>query len=333
MPVFRVVPSQAPSVPLSATFPALLAAAIAALSPQTARAACSFTSSTVVVCTGVDPNGFSSNTGHLDVTVLPDATVSANFAEGIRLNSNDNTITNNGTISTTDGTGIYARARNTIVNSGTISTTGLGANGILVQDPGNTIINSGTISTTGNGAYAINLADNSNTVVNSGTILTAGNGATGINASSPDSTITNSGLIQVTGSSDAIRLGSAHSTLNLQPGSVIIGGLNFTTGNALTVDNGLSVALTFNNKLPATITTSGAPFAVSGNQVAVVDPTAFSQQDEMLADLTSGIFNSIHARLTGTAASSSAGFAGMQLGAGSMMHLGSTDHQPIGIER
>ena len=56
----------------------------------------------------------------------------------------------------------------------------------------------------------------------------------------------------------------------------------------------------------------------------------------MLSDLTSGIFNSIHARLAGTAASSSAGFAGMQLGmspmmqlgGGSMMHLGSTDISP-----
>ena len=60
---------------------------------------------------------------------------------------------------------------------------------------------------------------------------------------------------------------------------------------------------------------------------------AFSQQDGMLSDLTSGSFNSIHARLAGTAGASSAGFTGMQLGGGSMMHLDQSRHQPIGIER
>ena len=107
------------------------------------------------------------------------------------------------------------------------------------------------------------------------------------------------------------------------PGSVIIGSLEFTNaGNTLNVGNGLSLIYTFNNQLPSAINTNGAPFVVVGNQVAVVDPTALSQHDEMLADLTSGVFNSIHARLNGAGGTPSNGFAGMSLGLGAMMQLG-----------
>jgi len=82
----------------------------------------------------------------------------------------------------------------------------------------------------------------------------------------------------------------------------------------------MNVALTL-NAAPDVIDTSGAPFAVAGNRVAVLDPTAIGKHDEMLSDLTSGIFNSIHARLAGAGGTPS-GFAGMSLGLGSAMQLG-----------
>lgn len=337
MRFFRVLRRQETSFFLrSFAFPALFAAAIAVLSPQTARADCSPNNppdGTTVVCTGDDTNGYTTGADNLDVTVLPDATVTGGGLNVIGLNGNFNTVTNNGTITAPDGRGIHAESNSTIINNGTISTGVLfGGDGIQVQGPRNTITNNGTISTTANNASGINLSDADNTVINSGSILTAGNGATGINVSSSDSAVTNSGLIQVTGNSNAIRFGSSNSTLNLLSGSVIIGGLNFSSANnTLTVGNGLSVALTFNNQLPATIEAYGAPYAVSGNQVAVVDPTALAMQDEMLADLTSGIFNSIHARLAGTGGSSSAG-AGMQLGMSPMMQLGGGSMMQLGMQ-
>ncbi len=97
--------------------------------------------------------------------------------------------------------------------------------------------------------------------------------------------------------------------------------------STLNVGNGLNVALTL-NAAPDVINTFGAPYAVSGDQVAVLDPTALSQHDEMLSDLTSGIFNSIHARLAGVSGAPSNGSGGMSLGLGSMMHLSSKEVGP-----
>jgi len=64
--------------------------------------------------------------------------------------------------------------------------------------------------------------------------------------------------------------------------------------------NGLSIANTFDpTGGPQIITTNGAPFAVSGNQVAVADPTNLSVQDEVLTGLTGGIFSTVQNRLNG----------------------------------
>jgi outer membrane autotransporter protein len=58
-----------------------------------------------------------------------------------------------------------------------------------------------------------------------------------------------------------------------------------------------------------------------------------SQQDEMLADLTSGVFNSVHARLSDAARGSVSGYSGMKLGMGSMpMRLGGGSHMNLGTE-
>ena len=82
--------------------------------------------------------------------------------------------------------------------------------------------------------------------------------------------------------------------------------------------------------LPNTINI-GAPFAISGTQLAVLDTTAFAQQDELLADLTGGIFNSIHARLAGGGAASFNSVSAMQVGmspmmlGGAMMNLGAAE--------
>ena len=78
------------------------------------------------------------------------------------------TITNTGTITTTNGnsaginsTGINSR----ITNSGSISTTNGSAHGIFSQGAGSVVTNSGTISATGAGSKAISIAGNNTTIV------------------------------------------------------------------------------------------------------------------------------------------------------------------------
>jgi hypothetical protein len=102
---------------------------------------------------------------------------------GIRLDGDDNTAVNNGTITgTNENAGIYAPSGstgNTITNNGTITITGDSAAGVQINAGGNTVINNGTIT--------VNSSDNSpaigaqagTTVVNNGTLngdLRTGNG-------------------------------------------------------------------------------------------------------------------------------------------------------------
>jgi len=58
---------------------------------------------------------------------------------------------------------------------------------------------------------------------------------------------------------------------------------------------------TFNTLAGATINTNGAPFVVSGNQVAVLDPTAFALADRSLWFVTGGISQMLRDRFTGMA--------------------------------
>jgi hypothetical protein len=248
---------------------------------------------------------------------------------GIHAFSN-NTITNNGLISMTgdNATGISALDNNTITNSGNIITTAELAFGIAIDD-NNTISNSGSISTTGDFATGISAIDNNaitnsglistagensdgifafnnNAITNSGLISTTGENSDGIDAFGDDNTISNSGLISATGAgSYAIDFfGGDGNELVLLPGSRIIGRISLGTGSdTITFKNRLSTVLTFDdddgNGVPEAINANGLPYVVSGTSVAVLDPSGFNQHDEMLSDLTSGIFNSVHARLAG----------------------------------
>lgn len=230
--------------------------------------------------------------------------------------------------------GIDAVTGNTIVNNGLVAVTGNDSTGISVRDVGNTVTNTGTVTASGISANGI-FVFNNNTVTNTGTISVSGDFSRGIIADDGN-TIVNSGLIHAP-DSEAIVFRGAGNSLVLQPGSVIVGQLSFSANNALTVGNGMSLVYTFSNQLPGTINANGAPVVVNGNQVAVLDTTTLSKTDEMIADLSGGIFNSVHARLNGAAGGAPAnGFSGfglgaspsMQLGGGSMMNLSSNDVSP-----
>ncbi|MEO1206248.1 MAG: autotransporter domain-containing protein [Pseudomonadota bacterium] len=282
------------------------------------------------------------NTGSGNV-ITNSGTISANFV-GI-LDGSNHTITNSGTINTTGffGFGIAVIDNNTVTNTGAIVTTGDVSTAIGVFD-GNTITNSGTISTTGDDSNAID-GDDSNTIVNNGTVTTTGDRSDGLNANDGN-TVINTGTVTVSGAlSDAVDVDNNTTVINsgvlrsvndnaiefdgtgnelvLLPGSVIVGGLEVDfVANTLTVMTGTSLVYTFSGAVPATINTFGAPFAVNANQVAVVDTTAMGQADEMLADLTGGIFNSVHARLSGASGSGSNGSSALGLGGSSRMALG-----------
>lgn len=299
------------------------------------------TNSGTITTTGNDSHGIIVDDRNT-VTNTGTISTSGNGADGIEVDD-DNTVTNNGAITTT---GISAEAidvddKNTVTNTGSITTSGGGADG-MEGDEDNTFINSGTIATTGNGAEGIDSGANT-TVINSGTIRSArsqgididngsvtnsglieGMAAIEIDRTTPgDASVTNSGTIRSTQGAAGLAIdfqGVGDDALTLNPGSLIIGGINLGAGtDALTLQNGVATILTFDS-LPEQIT-STLPFVTSGTTVATLDPSAFGQQDEILSGLTSGIFNSIHARL---ASDNRAGAAV----ASNAMALGATNLEP-----
>lgn len=221
-------------------------------------------------------------------------------AEGIFSLGDDARIGNSGTISTTgdEASGISALADDArINNSGTISTSGFRGFGIGSGGANSRIENSGAISTSGSEADGILSSGSDNRVDNSGSIHVAGPNARGIRSSGANGQVINSGRI-VSEQSNAIEFsGAQDNVLTLLSGSVIEGGLAFGGGtDTLIIGNGLSIAMTF-DKAPERLAANGAPFAVQGSQVAVVDPTMLSTQEEALIDLTGGISSTVLGRL------------------------------------
>ena len=87
------------------------------------------------------------------------------------------------------------------------------------------------------------------------------------------------------------------------PGSIIVGAIRLDD-EAETFDiatNGLSIAYSFDptNGPPDFLESNRAPFVIVDNRAAVVDPTLEAFQDDILADLTNGIFGGVSARLDG----------------------------------
>ena len=109
--------------------------------------------------------------------------------------------------------------------------------------------------------------------------------------------MTNSGTV-ISEQSYAFFLGGGNATLNLLAGSAIQGGIYFGIPESATLNigPGLNTALTLDG-IPETISIYGAPMVVQGSLVAVLDPTGFSAQDEMLTDVTRAIAGAIDGRL------------------------------------
>ena len=242
-------------------------------------------------------------------TVINSGTTTGGFY-GIYVQGNFNSITNSGTATsafygisafgiansiTNSGTatggfyGIYyqdnTNAPITITNSGTA--TG-GTYGISASGSNITITNSGTVT---GGTFGLSANGSNQTITNSGTIK---GGTFGISAFGTANTITNSGTI-IGGTASVLMSGTTNNTLNLLAGSNIQGNLALGAGNFLNIGPGLNSAFAYTGTL--NLNTFGAPFVTSGGVVAVIDPTGFSAQNEMLTDLTRGISNTVDGRL------------------------------------
>ncbi len=229
-------------------------------------------------------------------------------AFGLQDNGTTLNLTNTatGTISGTGaGTGTISGAlaiatkNATVTNSGTISATGVGIQANLTVGTAD-VMNSGNIS-----GRVVGISGNVVNVTNSGTI-SGGAGIRGLAAS----TLVNSGTIIGTAGT-AIDFSSGNSdSLTFLSGSRIIGDILLGTSDTVNIRSGRDVAwlLTFGNGSAGLVgtgasvnVTGGAPFVISRNQVATLDPTAFGLADRSLMNVTGGISALVQNRFGGMA--------------------------------
>ena len=249
---------------------------------------------------GFQGYGIFSEGGNAQITNSGDITTLGLQGYGIWSAGADARITNSGDITTSGnyGYGIWSTGADAqISNSGGITTTGFSGHGIRSEGADARITNSGDITTSGGDGRGIISTGTNAQITNSGDITTSGVGGYGIWSTGAGAQITNGGRV-ISEQSLAFYFDGADTTLNLLAGSAIQGGILFSQpGTAtLNIGPGLNTALTFDG-LPTTIDTHGAPTLVQGSLVAVVDPTGFSAQDEMLTDLTRAIAGVVDGRL------------------------------------
>jgi uncharacterized protein with beta-barrel porin domain len=176
------------------------------------------------------------------ISVDGNAATGSNRGAAMIATGGGNTLTNNGTISTTgdfnDGLVSNGTGGNTLVNTGTITTTGQSAYGISAT--GNeTITNTGTVTTSGITAHAVSVSGSDVTITNSGSLITTGGGGSSaaVVMQGTRDTLVNSGVIHATGGPDGVfsnTLGSSTATIRNLAGGQIIS----DNGSALRTLNG-----------------------------------------------------------------------------------------------
>ncbi len=260
-----------------------------------------------------------------DVTITNNGSIATTGVEshGIRANSTSPTVINNGRITTTgvDAIGIFSDEANTvIINNGTISTSENGAWGInmqqgenssitnrgsiysaqeyaiLLDNGGNNIVvnNSGFISS---GDDAIRIEGGDDTVINNSGIISSGDDAIRIVSGRDGTVINNSGTIS--GDDHAILGGTGDTTLNLLPGSRVIGTVDLgDNGDNDAVNiyaDGPSVSLTILNAEQISLSGSGV---IAGNTVTTVDSTMENAYSVGFATLADSIHRTLNQHST-----------------------------------
>ncbi|MES2195692.1 MAG: autotransporter domain-containing protein [Pseudomonadota bacterium] len=228
-----------------------------------------------------------------------------------------------------EATGIAGNLSASAVNLGNAVTINRGIAGNLTSTTVNgsaAIINSGTAGT-GNAIIAAGSDNGPASIVNTGTIRGVAQLTSSYAGSAgPGSFLTNSGLIDGSGGQyGAIDITAnapgSRTTLNLLPGSQIIGQIFLTCDasapTAVNITSGpraRSSVLTFGNSDGtcgimdgSPVTVSNAIYVISGNSVAIVDPSSFSVASRNVVDVTHAIQSLATGRLANPAPASGDG--------------------------
>lgn len=112
-----------------------------------------------------------------------------------------------------------------------------------------------------------------------------------------DARITNSGRVGAGNTGDGIEFQGDNAYLELREGSMIEGEIAFQGGGTQTLELGDlgEINYTFDGA-PNQVVTTGAPYVLSGNRLAILNTTALSTQDEQLANLVGGISSVLDSR-------------------------------------
>ena len=220
----------------------------------------------------VDTSSAITNNGAL--TLSGDGTGVANRGALLIGTNNDNRVSN-GTTGKLTTTGAYNDGmaangnNNTLINNGTITTSGNNSYGMTAawgqSNPGaagNTITNTGTVTTSGNNARAISLLGGSGTVNNSGTLTTTGRDAPTVFLQGNNATLNNSGLIQSKGTPSSS--GSVDGVVANTLGSSFNTTINNLAGGQIISNNGIGIRSTNGN---ITITNAGLIQGGSGTAI------------------------------------------------------------------
>ncbi|WP_343726419.1 autotransporter outer membrane beta-barrel domain-containing protein [Burkholderia seminalis] len=200
----------------------------------------------------VDTSSTVTNNGNLSMS--GNGTGVANRGAVLLGVNNGNTLTNGaaGVIATTGqyNDGMAANGNNnTLVNNGTITTTGNNAYGMTAawgqSNPGaagNQIVNTGTVTTSGNNARAASLLGGNGTITNSGTLTSNGRDAPAVYMQGNNDTLVNSGTIQTTGT--ATSGGSVDAVVSNTLGSSFTATITNQAGGRIISNNGIGVRST-----------------------------------------------------------------------------------------
>lgn len=261
-----------------------------------------------IVTNGNESDGIFSDAENASIVIDGSVITTGNQLAGILSLGPDAEIRNTGTISSQGleaGYGIAVFGGGATIHNAGLIEAGFGTAGalapigMLVNGDGNTVRNSGAIRTQGVAAYGIVSNGSGTVIVNRGRISSSGLASYGILSSGANETITNAGRIEadLDDLAFAIFMEGNGTTLDLRAGTAIQGKIGFFgTDGTLQIGRGLNTALTFDDP-PDVLYTNGAPFVIDGNTLAVVDPTGFSAQDDLLADTTGAIADALGDRL------------------------------------
>lgn len=140
------------------------------------------------------------------ITITNNGDLSTDQGTAFKVLGNRTTITNNGSLGTTGdaANAVEVIGNDSVVtNNGSVTTTGISPDGIHVEGSNNQITNAGMIKSGPNGDFASGISawGNNNRLINSGTLLIEGFSSSGMRAFGDGNTLTNQGTITSTGAS------------------------------------------------------------------------------------------------------------------------------------